>query len=323
MAPSKILPTVLFYRDFRAYSGGHQKIFDYYCYLRDAGYQTSITFSPDTRWDESNPWFAEKDSQISFNPGNANGLFLAGTDWQQYLEAGFRPELPVINLIQHVRHADPDSDVYPYLNQHAIRICVSAEVEKAILATGKVVGPTFVNPNGIAIPVIPKSPQYDVFISDLKQPGIALEVRRRLEAMHYSVRLVSGHQRREDFLKAMAESRVALLLPHEREGFYLPALEAMALCEIVVVPDCVGNRDFCKPLYIDLKRSQEGNCLMPSFDVDDLVAACIRAKDLTSNRPVLDQLQRNMQITVKQHSLEQERDRFLDIMTQLPKLWTQ
>jgi len=66
------------------------------------------------------------------------------------LERGVRESgKPVINLIQHVRHADPGADVHRYLAEPAIRICVSEEVETAILGTGKVVGPTYVIPNGI------------------------------------------------------------------------------------------------------------------------------------------------------------------------------
>ena len=43
----------------------------------------------------------------------------------------------------------------------------------------------------------------------------------------------------------MARARVTVLVPNPKEGFYLPALEAMALGTIVVCPDCVGNRSFC------------------------------------------------------------------------------
>ena len=55
---------------------------------------------------------------------------------------------------------------------------------------------------------------------------------------------------------------MTLFLPNETEGFYLPALEGMALGTIVVCPDCVGNRSFCLP---------QVNAFRPAFHFDDMV----------------------------------------------------
>ena len=38
---------------------------------------------------------------------------------------------------------------------------------------------------------------------------------------------------------------VAVFVPNPKEGFYLPALEGMALGTLVVCPDCLGNRSYC------------------------------------------------------------------------------
>ena len=59
--------------------------------------------------------------------------------------------------------------------------------------------------------------------------------------------MLTEHVPRDEFLDAMRRARVTLFLPNEEEGFYLPALEGMALGTIVVCPDCVGNRSFCLP----------------------------------------------------------------------------
>ena len=76
----------------------------------------------------------------------ADMLFLGGMDWAVLSEAQRRsPPKPVINLIQHVRHANPNESLYQYLSYRAIRICVSAPVADALTATGRVNGPLSVS----------------------------------------------------------------------------------------------------------------------------------------------------------------------------------
>ena len=48
----------------------------------------------------------------------------------------------------------------------------------------------------------------------------------------------------------------------EGEGFYLPALEAMALGSLVICPDCIGNRSFCLP---------GRNCFRPNYDLNSVI----------------------------------------------------
>ena len=57
--------------------------------------------------------------------------------------AAARTRKPVVNLIQHVRHACENDPLgrQMLLRHSAIRICVSPEVERAILATGQRAGP--------------------------------------------------------------------------------------------------------------------------------------------------------------------------------------
>ena len=111
--------SVLFYRDFTHYSGGHRKVADYFSHLQQTRrYAPSIAFSGRTRWDENNPWFPEfQEKQVEFDPTAYDYLFLAGMDWEVYLADGVDPAIPVINLIQHVRHAEPLQDVYRFLAQ--------------------------------------------------------------------------------------------------------------------------------------------------------------------------------------------------------------
>ena len=142
--------SVLFYRHFDRYSGGHQKVFDYFSHLHDADeYRPAISFSSTSEWDESNPWFPDHES-IEFVPNRYDYLFLAGMDWSVYAQRGIDFEKPVINLIQHVRHASSDADVYPFLKHKAIRICVSPEVASAVRNLAN--GPVITIANGIEIP---------------------------------------------------------------------------------------------------------------------------------------------------------------------------
>jgi hypothetical protein len=42
----------------------------------------------------------------------------------------------------------------------------------------------------------------------------------------------------------MAESVVVIPLPTKIEGFFLPGIEAMALADWAVVPDCIASREY-------------------------------------------------------------------------------
>ena len=305
---------VLFYRDFRQYTGGHQKVADYFrhCQLRP-GLAPAISFSDSSVWDNTNPWLAVRSKITAFTPSNYNWLFLAGLDWQRYRQSGIDPKLPVINLIQHVRHAEPTSDVYPFLTERALRICVSKEVEDAIRATGRVNGPVVTIANGHAVPQQPVDREYDVFILGVKQPGLAKLLTQSLQLqLGLSVAVVHEQTPRAEVLAYMACSRVSVVLPNHTEGFYLPALESMALSDVTVVPDCIGNRSFCFDGI---------NCLMPVLELEPLVRAVQEALAITKDKPRLRALKRAAHIQLKEHSLERERQQFYKLLDDLPALW--
>jgi len=52
-----------------------------------------------------------------------------------------------------------------------------------------------------------------------------------------------------------------VFLPNQKEGegFYLPALEGMAVGTLVIFPDCIGNRSFCLSGY---------NCFRPDYTTE-------------------------------------------------------
>jgi hypothetical protein len=303
---------VLFYRDLQQYSGGHQKVADYFEHLASSNtFAPYISFSQASRWDEFNPWLGK--DVVEYRPTDYDYVFLAGLDWRTYLAAERPQSQPVINLIQHVRHAELAEDVYEYLGQRAIRICVSQQVADAIQGTGRVNGPVFTIPNGVALPELDAGKAYDLVVLGIKQPGLALSVYDQLRASGLKILLVDQQVPRRQWFECLAASRIALLLPNHTEGFYLPALEAMNYCDIVIVPDCIGNRDFCK---------DSQNCLMPEYNIESILASVNQATYLLQNEHVLTEFKREMGDTLRVHSLANERKAFLELMGDVKSLWS-
>jgi hypothetical protein len=238
--------------------------------------------------------------RAAYDPSQADVVFLAGTDWQA-------------NLIQHVRHADPESNVFPFLAERAIRICVSAEVEAAILATGRVNGPTFTIPNGIDQSHLIQRLQRDcdVFVLGTKQPRLAQALADTLREQGMSVTAITELSPHDEVLAGMARSRVSVVLPNATEGFYLPALESMALSGVTVVPDCIGNRSFCH---------HGENCLMPALDLASLAAAALQALEIARSARGAS-FQRAAEATLARHTLARERSDFYAILDNIDTIW--
>jgi len=182
---------------------------------------------------------------------------------------------------------------------------VSKEVADAIAGTGAVNGPIHVIPNGIDLENIPLTAEKDihVLLAGLKNPPFAAAVASRLAATGMAVDVTDSMLPRPAFLDLISRARVAVMLPHHEEGFYLPALEAMAAGAIVVCPDCTGNRGFC--------RNKE-TAFRPRYTVDDVVAATIAAM---TQSPRDAAAMRTAGVAESQkHGLASERSAFLEIL---------
>jgi hypothetical protein len=127
-----MLSRILFFRDFQSCTGGHGKVWDYFCHCLGS-----------ERWVDA--WSVR----------DFDALFIAGMDWMELNGLDLPPDLPVIILIQGIRHADPQLPLRRHLHRRAIRICVSQPVADAILATGGVNGPVRVIPAGLDMPSLP------------------------------------------------------------------------------------------------------------------------------------------------------------------------
>ena len=309
--------TVLFYRNFRKFHGGHLKVWDYFNHvLASSEFTPRIEFSPRSKWNSTNPWWNAReyiiDSGRSVRP---DVFFVAGRDWlmlDQHPDAG--ANIPVVNLVQHVRHADEKSTRFEFLRRKAIRICVSEEVAQALRETGLTQGPLIVIPNGLDLENLPASNgatrDVDVLILALKQPELGEKLERRLKQPSRRIDVLSERLSRPEFLRYIQRARTAVFLPNQTEGFYLPALEGMALGTLVVCPDCVGNRSFCLPGH---------NAFRPNYTLEELVWATESTLALS-----LDQAHKirvNAQQTAAKYSLFRERQDFLNVLHNIDQLW--
>lgn len=308
--------TVLFHRKYRRFHGGHLKVWHYFNHvLATPGFDARVLFDVDTSWDRSNPWFDSREYTVDSVDGvSPDALFVAGRDWQRLDALGLLDrELPILNLIQHVRHADEWSIQSRYLDRKAIRICVSEEVAEAVVAAGSN-GPTVVIPNSVDLPplddLIAPERTTDLLIAGLKQPVIANEIRARLEKPDRAIMTLTDHVDRDVFLDAMQQARVTLFLPNREEGFYLPALEGMALGTLVVCPDCIGNRAYLTP---------GRNALMPEFELDALAQATESALTLGGEESA--RIVASARETAARHRPGAEREAFARVLGDLDRLW--
>lgn len=240
--------TVLFHRHADSLTGGQMKMRDYFDHVTLAdGFRAVSYVEPSHHAVAGSLWGDETARLPEWKPQEADVLFIGGQSWDA-IPAGLEDEKPVIALVQHVRYGNKGSRRWHGLKRRAIRICVSDEVADTIRATGIVNGPVHVIPNGIAFDSVPPSarPGHDVFIGGLKRPDLARRLAAGLAAAGLRVQCQTEKLPRDAFLRAMADAPIVVTLPNPTEGFFLPALEAMALGAAVVCPDCIGNRSFCR-----------------------------------------------------------------------------
>ena len=320
--------TVWFYRDYQGLTGGQVKHSHYFDHvLRMPGFAPKITFrgeplSESHALERRALWPAGDEGPAArWEPGRRGVLFLAGVDWRYLAESGLESlPNPRINLIQGVRHAHEGTELHRYLAHRAIRICVSREIADAISATGRVEGPILTIPNGIDVqPTAPaeedlaaahRTRPRPITILGYKRPDLARALSRRFDEERIAHPPATEFLDRRRFLERLAESRVAVCLPLAEEGFYLPALEAMAAGCLVVTLDCIGNRGFCR---------HGENCLIAEPGLDSLFDAAKKALALPA--PEREGLLRRARDTAAGHSLDTERARFHAVLEDVDRLW--
>ncbi|PHI20307.1 hypothetical protein CEQ90_08970 [Lewinellaceae bacterium SD302] len=312
-------------------NGGNLKLRDGFNHLAQSeNFEPRVYFHPDTRWPADlagNHWADLKQDALPKWKIRADDLlFFSGHDWQSLTpEQRRRPPVPVINIVQprHVRKQDRRRE---FLRHPAIRIAKS-EHGASILRKYGVNGPLFVIPDAIdldALPPIPAEKDIDILIPGLKQPDFAQKLYDNLQSwnqkgqlgLNIYLQLPPKLPERMDFLRLIARSKLIACVPLETargaEGFYLPALEAMALRSLVVCPHAIGNVDHCLDGV---------NCLVPKFTVKDIAKVTKQAWNLpTAHREEL--IQGGLK-TARKHHIEQERTATIQLVKQAPELWAQ
>lgn len=318
--PVKNTPrNIVFHRDFTGFSGGHLKVFNYFEHVKTTdNYSPTIYFTPESILDTQNPWNQLTEFHVKkWEPEKSDILFLAGNDWAS-LSPDFQQTgaIPVINLIQGLRHADPGHSLYKYLTNPAIRIFVSQETADAVRNTGCINGPSFVIPNGTDLEELRKyhkkreDREIELLIVGLKNPEMARLIASHCEQKQIRVKCLDCQVPRPDFLRLMGNSLSALCLPLEKEGFYLPGLEGMALETLVICPQFEGN----KILYQHRK-----NCLVPKYNPESIAEVIETSRKMSV-------IELNMIIaeaaqSALKHELSRERTDFLKILNNVRQLW--
>ena len=258
---------LLFHRDFRGFTGGHLKVWHYLRHTAESrSFCPRLFLTAASRRDASNPFLAGDHDWLepSWLPERAAALFVAGLDWIAVPDDWSKP---IINLVQGVRHASAGDPRRGFLGRRAVRICVSGEVADAIRSTGEVNGPVITIPNAIDMPagvVGRERRRTPLLVAGWKAPARTAVVVGALRTAGHEPEVIASPRPREEFLGRVAAAEVVLFLPLEEEGCFLPALEAFALGSLVVCPDCVGNRQFCR---------DGDTCLRPDHAPASLVAA--------------------------------------------------
>ncbi|ABG41728.1 hypothetical protein Patl_3222 [Paraglaciecola sp. T6c] len=238
--------TIAFHRHYQGYTGGHQKVCDYLKHTLACGLYTPTLYLKNDTDDQSSIFnnLADIDYVEQYRPDHADVVFLAGMDWQAY-QPFFASEQIKINLVQHVRHGDKAHSLFQFLRHRAIRLCVSDAVKRAIEPFAN--GPCFTVNMGHDIPNIRLPKRYDLYVLASKQPALGRQLHDWARGMGLRVLIHDSFTQRLDIYHAMAESQVVITLPNKTEGFYLPGIEAMALADWVVVPDCIASREYSLP----------------------------------------------------------------------------
>lgn len=271
----------------------------------------SFVYMPeDTKWGDSNPWSRYRARvSHSINWASVAIAVISGWGWDRFIPKRFQeaPPFRVVYLVQSFDRIDPEDSQFRHLANPAIRICVSAPLEDALRRANVANGPIHTIPACIESPRLSAmdARDLDVLIVGYKRPDIAGSVARQLNSSGVRAELLMERLGREGFLQMLARARTVVCLPARVEGFYLPALEAMAIGALTVCPDVRGN-DYCLDGF---------NCLKPAYRVEALVGAAKEAATMPAAR--IAAIREGARVTVAGHDLSHERSKFQTLLREI------
>ncbi len=327
---------VLFHRQFTGYyggtSGGQIKVRDCFEHiLASEGFIPKVYFNPKTLWFDNpgNVWSSYRNTKHEVKVWDIltdDLLFFAGSDWNILNEnERNNPPVPIINIVhpRHCRNTDIRKD---FLKYPAIRITKSS-LSKKIIEEHGVNGPLFVIPDALDpkdLPPINQSPDFDILIVGLKNPGMAKQIYRRLKWRNFfkrrklkiALQTPPKLPTRRDFLDLLNNSKMVVYLPLEEkyghEGFYLPALEGMFLKKLVICPNVTGNVDFC---------ISNKTCLMPEYTTESILDKVDIALSMSSQE--FDKIINQAYQITKNHHLSLEQEKLIELLKEVDFIWSQ
>lgn len=323
---------VLFHRTWGGFSGGsngsHLKVRDAFEHFRHSPvFEPRVYFGEGTVWHDNpgNVWLAlRRDAEPQWKIRRSDVVFLSGRDWNVLTPAErAAPPVPILNIAQ-PRHADPKDDRHEFLAHRAIRI-VKSSIGKSMIERAGANGPVVLIPDAIDTSLLPAphaAPDIDVLVVGLKRPELAVALKKSIDEesrfrpfdLRVEIQVPPKLPTRADFLALLNRARIAVFLPLEAErgaeGFYLPALEGMAMEKLVICPDATGNADFCIP---------GRTCIQPQADARSLLDAveqAVRTPEAERRRMIA-----AARDIVANHTIEKERASLLDLLHRADDIW--
>jgi hypothetical protein len=301
-------------KSFHKRGGGQIKSRDYFLHcLAHPALDPFISFTDADRFPQHDALWKQVPHDRVLSEADVNEFdlfFISGRNWK-YVPKDLSGK-PVINLLQSISECAPGTPEHRYLRRAALRICVSDGVERASAPYR----------NGDAVVIEPGIP-LDLFRPDEKRVAGAVLIWGRKDApfatcLHEELRrrgidadVLVDYLPRDQWARKLATLDVFVGLPHAEEGFYLPALEAMACGAAVVCADASGNRSFCLP---------GETCLSPPSR--DLVAHVSAVQRLLGERDLADGIRAAGLSIAQRYSIDRERDAFHRLLEErvLPRL---
>ena len=293
-------------------SGGTLKLCHYFEHALSLFPQTTKIYMPeDTPWTPCN-LFAPHRNRVIHNIDwqTVSVMVISGWGWERFVPGNFHaaPPFQVIYLVQSFNKFRPRDSRFSGFANPAIRICVSEPLSTKLKTLGIANGPIHTIPAGIDVDQLQITGEFsgcrdtDVLIIGLKNPQISKLIAEEGRTLGIKARLLTELLPREEFLQQIAHARIVICLPAAIEGFYLPALEAMAIGSLVIVPPVVGNT-YCIHGF---------NCIVPEYDVNGIIGAIKFALGLSLSKSK--ELIENANMTAQKHSLSKERAAFHGIL---------
>ena len=243
---------VLFVRHFTRLFGGHIRFWHYWQHVKKLrGFEPVLLFKG--AFDrQDNPWRKEKRiTELDWK--QIDVVVLGDVYWN--MVGAVPPHIPIVNLIQGTQHSVPPRS--KFLPRRAIRICMSSQIRDIVKSRSN--GPIYVVNPSVDTPIVQGGKRdISVLVIGHKRKPLACKIGLAIPKAKILTKLVP----RQDLFKLMQRSQVVVGLPKHREGFYLPALEAMCSGALVVCPDCVGNRELC---------TNDHNCLQPTYTAGAII----------------------------------------------------